>query len=42
MDIQDLLEHYGNKFQSEPDPEKKKRWEYYVDELVEMLINQAA
>ena len=38
MDIQDLLAYYWHKYQSETDPERKTRWEYFVDELVDMLI----
>ena len=42
MDIQDLLDYYWMKMHSETDPAKKQRWEYYVDELTDMLINLAA
>ena len=40
MNTQDLLEHYWTKFQSETDPETKLLWEYYVDKLALMILNE--
>jgi hypothetical protein len=39
MDIQDLLEFYWAKMQSETNPDEKARWAYYVDRLTLMLID---
>jgi len=39
MDEQDLLEHYWKKYQAETDPELKEHWEYFVDRLTLMIIN---
>ena len=40
MDWQDLLEYYWGKMQSDTDPELKKQWEYYVDRLTLILMDE--
>lgn len=42
MTIQDLLEHYWHKLQAAETPEEIELWEYYVNRLTYVLLEDLA